>query len=350
MNARVPDPVRTTVPEAVADLPAVWQARQPDLLPFLDWLAAHRDTVEATLAEVGAVLFRGVDAATPERFERVVRTLSPALKNDYLGTSPRDGVTDHVFEASGLPGYYPIPQHCEMTFVKQPPARLFFGCMVAPERHGETPLVDFRRVWDDLDPAVRERFETRGVRIIRNYAAPGQRGGMFQLKAWDAMFQTRDRDVAQAKAEAEDFEVTWLPDGGLRLVSHHPAGRIHAPTGRMTWFNHSQVFHIGAAAGEYRRIQALRPHPRTWAMTRFAEALVGWQRLTTDPIDQPMHTTFDDGSEISEADMDAVREAIWKNMARVPWQPGDVVAIDNFAVSHGRMPYSGPRNIVVAWT
>ena len=29
--------------------------------------------------------------------------------------------------------------------------------------------------------------------------------------------------------------------------------------------------------------------------------------------------------------------------------PGDVVAIDNFAVSHGRLPYRGPRNVAVAW-
>ncbi len=29
-------------------------------------------------------------------------------------------------------------------------------------------------------------------------------------------------------------------------------------------------------------------------------------------------------------------------------QKGDVVAIDNFAVSHGRMPYQGPRAVAVA--
>ena len=31
---------------------------------------------------------------------------------------------------------------------------------------------------------------------------------------------------------------------------------------------------------------------------------------------------------------------------RAGWR---VVAIDNFAVSHGRLPYSGPRLIAVAW-
>ena len=32
-----------------------------------------------------------------------------------------------------------------------------------------------------------------------------------------------------------------------------------------------------------------------------------------------------------------------------PWRRGDVLAIDNFAVSHGRLPDSGPREIAVAW-
>jgi alpha-ketoglutarate-dependent taurine dioxygenase len=105
-------------------------------------------------------------------FERVARAIDPDLKNEYLGTSPRSGLTDYVFTASELPGYYPIPQHCEMSFIKQPPRRVFFCCLEAPATgSGETPLVDFRKVWRDLDPDVRQRRAGVYVRATADRAA-----------------------------------------------------------------------------------------------------------------------------------------------------------------------------------
>src|SRR5437773_9897653 len=83
-------------------------------------LAAFVAAERSMLAEHGAVLFRGFDVASPGQFEEVARAIDPELKNDYLGTSPRDALTKYVFSASELPPYYPIPQHCEMSFLPQP--------------------------------------------------------------------------------------------------------------------------------------------------------------------------------------------------------------------------------------
>lgn len=47
--------------------------------------------------------------------------------------------------------------------------------------------------------------------------------------------------------------------------------------------------------------------------------------------------------------METLRDAVWKHLVVIPWQRGDVIAIDNYAVSHGRLPYAGPRNVAVAW-
>ena len=129
------------------------------------------------LQEHGALLFRGFAVPDAAAFERVARAVDPELKKDYLGTSPRDALTEFVFTASELPGHYPIPQHCEMSFVRSPPRRLFFACL-RPNvgLGGETPLCDYRRVVADLDPAVRDRWEERGLRIVRNYSGPPEPG------------------------------------------------------------------------------------------------------------------------------------------------------------------------------
>jgi alpha-ketoglutarate-dependent taurine dioxygenase len=238
-----------------------------------------------------------------------------------------------------------------MSFVRHPPRHLFFACFVAPAKgSGETPLADFRKVLRDLAPEVRQRFEVRGIRIVRNYSGPagGGRFDPWKLKRWDEMFLSTDRAAVEARCRAEGFEPTWLPGGGLRLVSHQPVTRTHPESGTPLWHNHVTTFHVSQAAGEYRRIQALRPSLKHFLLLQLARMLEALQRRK--PADErAMHCTHADGSEIADADVEAVRDAVWRNLVIVPWQRGDVVAIDNYAVSHGRLPYSGPREIAVCW-
>ena len=157
------------------------------------WLNANEDWVREHLTRHGAFRFRGFAVEGPEDFERVARAIDDELGNDYLGTSPRDAVTDYVFNASELPDFFPIPQHCEMSFCAKPPRRVFFCCLDEPaEGGGETPLCDFRKVWHELPDALRKRFEDGGIRIVRNYAATGgeRDDDPTMLKPWTEMFLT----------------------------------------------------------------------------------------------------------------------------------------------------------------
>lgn len=343
------DPVRETPPEARDGLPWTVRVRDPRLPSLVDWVQAHHDELDRALLDHGAVMLRGADAGTPERFEKVALALSPRLGSEYLGTSPRDALTTHVHEASGLPGYYPIPAHCEMSFLAHPPDRLMFGCVVAPRRFGETPLVDMQRVAEDVHEDVAGPMRERGLRVIRNYCPPGQSGGPLQLKAWDAMFGTTDRDVVRAKAAAEDLEPVFGDDGSLRLLSTQAPTKPHPVTGRPVWFNHLVVFHTSSGADEYRKIAGLRPSPRTLVLRAYASLIVDRAARRVPPEQRPMHVTYGDGAEIPDAHVAHVRDVIWDHMVAIPWQRGDVVWIDNHRVAHGRLPYAGPRRIVVAW-
>ena len=326
-------------------------ARRDDAT-LASWIDAHRGWVEEKLTERGAFLFRGFELGAATSIERVARAIDPELKNDYLGTSPRNALTDYVFSASELPPVYPIPQHCEMSFIPEPPRRLFFGCLLPNQSPGgETPLVDVRRVWQSLDPAVRARFEEKGVRNIRNYDGPGggSRFDLWKLKRWDEMFRTTDRAEVEAICRAHGFSYTWRSGGRLRLVNTQPAFRRHPVTGEVAWFNHSQVFHLSSVAGEYRRIARRTGEARYRALAEVARAAVALRRRAIADEDQAMHCTYGDGAPIPDEDMERVRDAIWQNLVAFRWQRGDVVAIDNYAVAHGRMPYRGPRTVAVCW-
>ncbi len=353
-EARPGGDVRVGPLDARSALPLIVDARDAQdrgeeaLLP---WIAARRAQLEEDLTKHGAILFRGFAIDGARGFERVARAFEPGLKNDYLGTSPRNAITEYVFSASELPSYYPIPQHCEMSFVARPPRRLFFSCLVPSSGPGgETPLADFRRVIEDLPNEVRARFEAKGVRNIRNYAGPGgRRLDPWKLKRWDELFGTTDRAAVARACAANGFELKWKPDGGLRLVNVQPAIKRHPVTGQPVWFNHAQVFHLGAAPAEYRRIAARQGQLRYEALARVAEATVRMKRRTLRDEDQAMHCTYGDGTPIPDTDMEAVREAIWRNMVFFKWRKGDVLVIDNDAVAHGRMPYAGERSVAVAW-
>jgi len=317
------------------------------------WLREHPEWVAERQVAHGALLFRGFDVSTGEDFEAIARAVDPDLKNEYLGTSPRDAITEsgYVFSASELPPYYPIPQHCEMSFTAHPPRRVFF-CALRPSDGvgGETPLCDFRKVWNDLDPAVRERFERGGLRIVRNYCGPsgGSRFDPWRLKRWDEMFLTTDRAAAEAKCKEQGFDPEWVGEDGLRLVSTQPVHRDHPVTGERVWHNHVTTFHSSQAAGEYAHIHGLRPRARTFAMLQLARGLTWLQRRK--PVEaRALECTTLDGREIPDADMDHVRDVVWRHMVIEPWRRGDVVAIDNHSTSHGRLPYSGPRTVAVCW-
>jgi len=323
-----------------------------EVAALCQWLKEEATWVQDRIVAHGALLFRGFAVHDAHDFERIARAVDPDLKNEYLGTSPRDSITPYVFSASELPGFYPIPQHCEMSFTANPPRRVFFSCLVPPaEGSGETPLCDFRKVWRDLDPDTKGRFEAGGMRIVRNYSGPsgGGRFDLWKLKRWDEMFLTTDRAAVEATCLEQGFEPTWTENEGLRLVSTQPVHRDHPVTGEGVWFNHSTTFHLSTAEGEYKRIAELRPTLRNTLLHQVvARGLTAVQQRRSAE-EQSMHVTRLDGSEIPAADMEAIRDVVWQHMVVQPWRRGDVVAIDNLSTSHGRLPYRGPREIAVCW-
>ena len=338
---------------AQGELPLVVHADgNPGVEGLSAWLTDQADHVREQLTRHGAILFRGFDVTEAIDFERIARAIDDGLKNEYLGLSPRNALTDYVFTASEIPSLFPIPEHNEMSFVTNPPRSVFFWCETEPAAgSGETPLADMRQVYKDLDPEVRQRFEKRGIRIVRNYRAPGKSRpwDLTQLKPWVDMFHTTDHAIVEEKCAEENFTPVWGDDNSLKLLSSQPAVKPHPKTGEMVWFNHAAVLHTSNGDGELRRIFLLRPSIQSFLAWVAGKAFTVAQRRLRDPESLPMHCTYGDGTTIPDSDMEAVRDAIWQNLVVTPWKNGDVLAIDNDSTAHGRLPFSGPRMIGVAW-
>lgn len=331
--------------------PEIVGSRKLDALKT--YIDQHLDELNQKMLHHGAVLFRDFDVHQAQEFETIAKSVDSDLKNDYLGTSPRNIVkgTDYVFSASELPPHYPIMQHCEMSFLPTAPRRLMFFCYIEPQFGGETPICDFRQVAKNMDPKIKQDFLNKGIKVIRNYCAPGhEKSNTFQLKPWVDMFQTKDKSIVEKKCAENNIQVEWLKDDALRLVSTHTAFKSHPQSGEQVWFNHLQVFHAAAAAMEYSKIVRRQKTFDAFKVNAYLQVVTFLKKFTEKPIDRAMHVCYADGTEIPESHIQHLQDLIWDYMYFLKWKKGDVIALDNFSTAHGRLPYKGPREIHVSWT
>lgn len=292
---------------------------------FFDQWSGDAEAISAALHRCGAVLFRGFDVDRPELFERLVGNLKDELLDYVDGNSPRTKVGAGVYTSTEYPPDYFISLHNELSYSARWPGRLFFCCIVPPDDGGETPLCDGRALLRALPASLVERFRTRGVRYIRN-----MHGGKGFGPSWQATFETTDRRVVEDHARSTGMNLAWLPDGGVRMWNVRPAMAYHPVTGEEVWFNQADQFHPST-------------HPRA-----IYEAMLALYRGREELL--PQDARFGDGSAIPIEELTAIRDVTRQQLVRFPWRRGDVLMVDNMLVSHGRMPFRGPRKVLVAMT
>jgi alpha-ketoglutarate-dependent taurine dioxygenase len=288
-------------------------------------LASHREELEQQLLVHGAVLFRGFGVATRELFEQAVGTLGgPRL--DYVdGNSPRQKLGGGVYTSTEYPPEFFISLHNELSYSPRWPARLFFCCITAPGEGGETPLADSRAILHHLPDGVRDAFERKGIRYIRNL-----HGGRGFGPSWQTTFETENRDAVEEFCRTTETGFRWNDDGSLTVTQHRPATAVHPKTGEAVWFNQADQFHPST-------------HPKA-----IYDSILALYEGREDLI--PQTATFGDGSPIDPAMLDEVRRTAGEQMRLFPWQQGDLLLVDNMLVAHGRRPFKGPRKILVSMT
>jgi hypothetical protein len=307
----------------VADGPSPWVI-QPALdgVDLVTWAEGAREQIERLLLEHRALLFRGFGVRDVATFERFVAASSDGEKLEYKDrTTPRETRGANIYTSTVHPPEERIQLHNEGTYWVRWAAKLYFCVLKTPAQGGATPIADVRRVHDRIDPAVRERFASAGMMLVRNF---NQGFGL----PWQDVFQTGERGVVGSYCTANDIHFELGAGEHLRTRQVRPAIRHHPLTREPVWFNHAAFFHHSS----------LEPALR--------EMLVGQYGIDGLPYD----TRYGDGAPIEDEVAAALREAYAAEKVVFPWEEGDVMLLDNMTVAHAREPFVGEREVVVAMT
>ncbi len=289
-------------------------------LDLAKWARSHRDLLDRQTREYGAVLLRGFSVPAPADLEAVVQALYGDAMEYRDRAVARSRVSGNVYTATDLSSAHEIFLHNESSFSHIWPLKLVLHCRRAATRGGETRIADVRRVFERIEPAIRERFLERGVLYRRNF-----RPGPFGL-SWQEGFQLSDREELEAYCRSGRIDFEWVDGEHLRTEERRPGIARHPETGEPVWFNHAAVLNAGLL--DERKRSALR-------------------RIFREE-DLPNHTYYGDGAPIEPEVLEAIRSAYLAETVEIDWQAGDVLLLDNMLVAHGRATYAGPREVVVA--
>jgi alpha-ketoglutarate-dependent taurine dioxygenase len=283
------------------------------------WASENRDFLENELLKHGGILFRGFRPQAPAELEAFIRAVSSEPLPYHERSSPRHQVEGNIYTSTDHPPNQEIFLHNENSYQSMWPMKIFFLSVEEAEVGGETPIADCRKILRDIDPRIRETFQARGFRIVRNYnTGMGLR--------WQTVFNSDEPAYVDTYCAAHGLKAEWLPNGVLRTTTlrGNPIA-VHPKTGEETWFNHGTFFHVTSLGKE---------------MSDTLLACLPKESL-------PTNTYYGDGEDIELDVLEHLRSIYRKHTVKFLWQHGDVLMLDNMFSAHGRSSCKGKRKVVV---
>jgi alpha-ketoglutarate-dependent taurine dioxygenase len=319
--------IETSLLDPTRGLPLMVENRESngkiqDAHYLIDWYQSNESLIDEKLLEHGAILFRGFAINTPSRFAKFTRSVCPHLLESMEENVPRTKLSSGVYTSTEYPPQYRLSMHSEFSYSHHWPAKLFFCSIKAAAQGGETPLADNRKVIARLDIRIVEEFDRRRVKYLRNLHG-GQGFGL----SWQQAFQTTVRTTVEDYCRSSQIDYEWKRNDVLGLSQTLDGIITHPKAGARVWFNQAPQF-----------------HPSDYPSEIF-ESLISVYR---EERDLPQNVCFGDDTPMHAADLNTVRQTMFDTAVVFPWLEGDVLLLDNVLVSHGRMPFVGPRKTLVA--
>ena len=196
--------------------------------------------------------------------------------------------------------------------------KVCFGCVIAPQERGETPIADVRKVLARISPSIRKTFEQKKYMLVRNFSE-------HLSLPWRASFKVSTKEELEEYCRKARIKPEWTGDEHLRTRQVRPAIATHPHIQEQVWFNHAVFFHVES-------------------LGRAERAALG--SLGEDEL--PFNTLYGSGAPIEPETIAGIRAAYEQATVAFDWRAGDVLMLDNMLAAHGREPFVGPRKIVVS--
>jgi alpha-ketoglutarate-dependent taurine dioxygenase len=287
----------------------------------LEWLSRHCDPTREKLSLYGAVLLRGIPVNGAADFQNIFSTILGTPTPYSERSSPRKTIFNNVYSSTEYRNDRCIFLHNEQSYNSTFVRYIGFYCAEAATTGGETPLADTRKVFARIDPTL------RALCIRKEYIY--RRAFGFGLgPSWQEAFGLASARELERYCDQNSIDYTWMSQDQARLVTEQrrPVAARHPISGEPTWFNHMTFFHV----------LSLEPELRNLLET------------VCQKEEYPHSTLFGDGSEIPSHVISALRGAYLAEELTFNWMAGDILLIDNILVAHGRRPFTGRRNVMVA--
>ena len=287
---------------------------------FLTWIGINKTSIDKTLLKHGAILFRGWNISSMSYFNDIANLLCPHLLEYQYRSTPRTKIGGKIYTATEYPKELSIPFHNENSYSRSWPSKILFYSSIVASSGGETPIADSRKVYNNIIPIIREKFEKNGVLYVRNYNSG------IDLN-WSEVFQTGDKEEVNRYCKENGIEFIWRNSDPILTTKQVCQATIKHPiTEEKVWFNQAHLFHFTSLKYEDRLLLI---------------NTIGQERL-------PRNTFYGNGLPIEEDFLDNIKEAYNKEKIVFKWNKGDIMILDNILMAHSREPFYGERKIAVA--
>ncbi|KAJ9568453.1 hypothetical protein OSB04_004419 [Centaurea solstitialis] len=291
------------------------------LCDFEEAIKVNKLWLESLLQKRGVILFRGFPVSSPSEFSSVVNAFGfPDMPyEEGAGRAHRTKVVERVYTPNEYRTDKEIPLHHEMTYVPNPPTKLFFFCDEEPQKGGETPVVLSHIIYEKMKekhPEFVELLEEHGLTYIK-LAGETDDSSTINGAGWKTTYKTNEKSVAEERAAEFGTKLEWI--GDVARITTYPmsAIRFDKESGKNTWFNSLSLTYNGPANQK----------------NNIGNASV----------------ELGNGEPVPDDVMEYCLKILEEERVAIPWKKGDVMLVNNLTVQHGRQPLlKPPRRILVS--
>ena len=288
------------------------------------------------LEDHGAIIFQNLGGSDPDSFAQFIKIIGIYSGDEFFeqnGTvAQRTEINDVLSTANEGPSSRTLYQHNEFSRFIKYPKKLFFACSEFDAEGGETPLVHGGKLFNDVfekDPDFISLLSKKGLYLRQTWPLVSNNKTSWSDRfcfGRDLDLEKDSLEVKKQKAEklvaetvSKDYE--WDQKDNLVVHQHTSPIRIYKRTDGEsfpTFFNSIATFY-------------------------------GDMKYSHDGHKKTDALKFDsDQDDMSKEALDNILESSINISYKHKWVKGDLALVDNYQVSHGRLPWEGHRKILVS--